>query len=141
QLLVDDRDRASGVDYVLDKEQMAAGERAFDQVREPHLPRCGRTRAVAGGPNELQLRRDAQASEEVGSEDRGALQDDDEDQRLIQVAVDLRDLLSQLAHAFGDAAGRDHRPTTAADWSVWLGEHPLHSVRSVYRRAKRGALP
>src|SRR6266542_4135796 len=109
QLADDHVDRPSRVDDVLDQQQVAAGERAVDHVRELDLA------TVAGGAHELQLGRDAEAAKEIGGEDGGALQDHDQDQRLVEVGVPGADLAAQLLDAAGDLAGGDHRLPGALD--------------------------
>src|ERR1700694_5494136 len=71
---------------------------------------------------------DAEAAEKVGGEDRRALEDHDDDERRVDVAIDVGDVLAELAHAASDAGGGDHglrrSPSERAGWS-----HGRHELR------------
>ena len=86
---------------------MAVDERAVDHVREPELaPR--RAGAVAGGADELELGRDAEAAQQVRRENGGALEDHDEHQRRVDSRVVVGDLSTHRVHPAGDPRRRDH---------------------------------
>src|SRR5262252_310986 len=115
QLLDDDRYGAARVDDVLYEKDVAAGQWPLYEVGELDLARAGRPGAVAGGAHELQLGRDAEAAQQIGGKDGGAFEDDDHHERLVQVGIDVRYLVPQLAHPPGDAPRRDHRLAAASD--------------------------
>ena len=88
-------DGAARVDDVLDQQHVAADQWPFDHVSEPQPPMLEVPDAIARRAHELELGGDGQAAQQVGGEDRGALEDDDHHQRRVDVGVGLGDLLAR----------------------------------------------
>src|SRR5690606_29083678 len=89
-----------GVDDVLDEDDAAAGQVDVEVLDDAHDPgRAGRG-AVGRHGHEVDLDRQADGPHEVGEEDEGALEDADEQRRLVRVVEG--DLVAELGDAGPD---------------------------------------
>lgn len=101
QMLEEPRDRQSGIDDVLDDDDIASLDVGLDVTLDGDLA-TGLGAFHAGQPDELTLDVDGHVADQVTVETVRSLQDADQDRRLLAPGVDRRQLESQLSYSASD---------------------------------------
>src|SRR5207253_6212721 len=78
-------DGAAGVENVVDDEHVAAGDIQSVEAGERHHAQRASARAVGGGRDDIECARRLDFAHQIGGEDDGALQDDNQAQPLAAV--------------------------------------------------------